>query len=74
MRRRQPPGLTPSSGRMAHGFALPFAVMSSPLARTLLSITGFALFALVVALLARTEIRWELWTAGLLGLLAYNVG
>jgi two-component system, OmpR family, phosphate regulon sensor histidine kinase PhoR len=74
MRRRQPPGLTRSSGRMAHGFALPFAVMSSPLARTLLSITGFALFALVVALLARTEIRWELWTAGLLGLLAYNVG
>ena len=61
-------------GRAAHGFALPFALMNSRLVRVALSVAGFGLFALAVSLLARTEVRWELWAAGLLGLLAYNVG
>ena len=39
-----------------------------------MSVAGFALFVLVVSLVARTDVRWELWAAGLLGLLAYNVG
>ena len=61
-------------GRAAHGFAPLFALMNSRLVRVALSVAGFGIFALVVSLLARSEVRWELWTAGLLGLLAYNVG
>jgi two-component system phosphate regulon sensor histidine kinase PhoR len=48
--------------------------MHDPLARTLLSVAGFGLFVLAVGLLAGAELRWELWTAGVLGVLAYNVG
>jgi two-component system, OmpR family, phosphate regulon sensor histidine kinase PhoR len=61
-------------GRTAQGYALPFALMNNRLVRVALSVAGFALFALAVSWLARTGVRWELWTAGLLGLLAYNVG
>ncbi len=61
-------------GRTAHGFALPFALMNNRLVRVALSVAGFAIFALAVSLLARTEVQWELWAAGLLGLLAYNIG
>jgi two-component system phosphate regulon sensor histidine kinase PhoR len=61
-------------GRTARGFALPFALMSNRLVRVTLSVAGFGLFALAVNLLARADVRWELWAAGLLGLLAYNVG
>jgi signal transduction histidine kinase len=42
----------------------------SPLARTLCFAAGFAAFALAVGLLSGVESRWELWTTGLLGLLA----
>ncbi|HKA39045.1 MAG TPA: phosphate regulon sensor histidine kinase PhoR [Burkholderiales bacterium] len=71
--RRQLSGRT-GPGKAAHGFALPFALLNSRPVRVALSVAGFGLFALAVNLLARTEIRWELWAAGLLGLLAYNVG
>jgi two-component system, OmpR family, phosphate regulon sensor histidine kinase PhoR len=61
-------------GRTARGFTLLFAPMNNRLVRIALSVAGFGIFALAVSLLARSEMRWELWTAGLLGLLAYNVG
>jgi two-component system phosphate regulon sensor histidine kinase PhoR len=61
-------------GTTIYGFALPFARMNSPVARTLLSVAGFGIFALAVDFLARAELRWELWAAGLLGLLAYHIG
>ena len=48
--------------------------MGSPLARVLLSVAGFGVFALGVGLLARAEVQWELWAAGLIGLLAYHAG
>jgi len=61
-------------GTTTNGFVLPLACMHDPLARTLLSVAGFGLFVLAVGLLAGAELRWELWTAGVLGVLAYNVG
>jgi two-component system, OmpR family, phosphate regulon sensor histidine kinase PhoR len=70
---RQLSGRTGRS-RTAHGFALLFALMNDRVVRVVLSVAGFGVFALAVSLLARSEVRWELWTAGLLGLLAYNVG
>ena len=62
------------SGTTNNGFAWPLARMHDPLARTLLSVAGFGLFALAVGLLSSADLRWELWTAGVLGVLAYNVG
>ena len=70
---RQRPG-SARSGTTTSGFVWPLARMHDPLARTLLSVAGFGLFALAVGLLSSAELRWELWTAGVLGVLAYNVG
>jgi signal transduction histidine kinase len=70
---RQRPG-SARSGTTTKGFVWPLARVHDPLARTLLSIAGFGLFVLTVGLLAGAELRWELWTAGVLGVLAYNVG
>jgi signal transduction histidine kinase len=70
--RRQVPGLAPY-GRTAYGFAAPAVFTGSPAARVLLTVVGFAVLTLVVGVLA-TETRWELLTAGILGLLAYNIG
>lgn len=61
-------------GTRTNGFVWPLARMHDPLARTLLSVAGFGLFALAVGLLSSADLRWELWTAGVLGVLAYNVG
>jgi signal transduction histidine kinase len=44
---------------------------SSRPARALQLVAGFALFAFAIGLLSGGESRWELWTTGLLGLLAY---
>jgi len=70
---RQRPG-SARSGTTTNGFVWPLARVHDPLARTLLSVAGFGLFALAVGLLSSAELRWELWTAGVLGVLAYNVG
>jgi len=70
---RQHPG-SARLGTTTNGFVGPLARMHDPLARTLLSVAGFGLFALAVGFLFSAELRWELWTAGVLGVLAYNVG
>lgn len=48
--------------------------MNRPLTRVLLSVAGFGIFAFAVGFLFSAELWWELWAAGVAGLLAYNVG
>jgi two-component system phosphate regulon sensor histidine kinase PhoR len=61
-------------GTTTNGFVLPLACMHDPLARTLLSTAAFAIFALAVGLFSSAALRWELITAGVLGLLVCNFG
>jgi two-component system phosphate regulon sensor histidine kinase PhoR len=43
-------------------------------ARVILSVAGFGLFAFAVGLFSGPGLKWQLWAAGALGLLAYNFG
>jgi two-component system phosphate regulon sensor histidine kinase PhoR len=61
-------------GTTTNGFVLPLARMNNSVARTLLTVAGFGIFALAVGLFSSAELRWELWTAGVLGVLVYNAG
>jgi two-component system phosphate regulon sensor histidine kinase PhoR len=64
-------GSNPSRPRKrGRGAALMIGRWDSPRARTLRFVAGFAVFALAVSLVSGLESHWELWTTGLLGLLA----
>lgn len=43
-------------------------------ARVILSVAGSGLFALAVGLFSGPDLKWQLWAAGVLGLLAFNFG
>ena len=61
------------SGMRICGFVLPPAGMNDQLTRALWSVAGFAIYALAVGFFSTAVFRWELITAGLLGVLAFNL-